>query len=136
MLSEQSNRLSTALKRALRNFDSRDDSPLVAMKAAVELAVREDEDVLTALIFERLRYLPDSLAWAIVVDTATVLRGERPSFAGSLSDEVWPWLPHPGSGTFVEPDVVWRSGRTALGIEVKWKARSQSSSSIANTKRS
>ncbi len=121
MLREQASRLSTALKRALHNFESGDDDPIVAMKTAIEHAVREDEDVLTALIFERLRYLPDALAWRIVVGAATVLRGDPPPFGGPLSEEVWPHLPHPADGTYVEPDVVWRSGPTVLCIEVKWK---------------
>lgn len=121
MLREQSGRLTTALKRALGNFDSGADDPIVAMKTAVEVAVREDEDVLTALIFERLRYLPDSVAWAVVVEAATVLRGERPRLGGPLTEEVWPTLRHPDTGALVEPDVVWHTGQTRLGIEVKWK---------------
>jgi hypothetical protein len=121
MLREQSSRLTTALKRALGNFDSAADDPIVAMKTAVEVAVREDEDVLTALIFERLRYLPDSIAWAIVVEAATVLRGDPPRLDGPLVDEVWPALRHPETGALVEPDVVWHTGQSRVGIEVKWK---------------
>lgn len=122
MLREQTSRLTTALKRALGNFDSGGDDPITTMKAAIELAVREDEDVLTALVFERLRYLPESLAWGLVVDAATVLHGERPHLDGPLVDEMWPPLVHPDTGAMVEPDVVWRAGRTTLGIEVKWKS--------------
>lgn len=121
MLQVRQRRLSTALKRALGGFEVGEDDPVEAMRNAIECALCEDEDVLTALIFERLRYLPEALAWNLVVDSSSVVRGLRPTFGGDLREDAWPSLAHATADSVVEPDVVWWSGNIALGIEVKWK---------------
>lgn len=97
-----------------------EDEPHEVARRAMDAALREDEDVLTALVFERLRYLPAPVAWQVLVGAASQLRGDHPQAGENMSISFWPSLVHPTDGRTVEPDIVWTSHHLVLGIEVKW----------------
>lgn len=94
-----------------------------AHSAALDHELRTAEDALTGMVFGRLAYLPNPVAWRIVIDAATVLRGKRPSPVDAFRQELWPTLrpPRGSSRRYVEPDVLWTHDAGAVGIEVKWR---------------
>ena len=87
----------------------------------MDRALRRGEDVLTALVFERLRYLPVDVMWRLLVGAATPLRGERPAQPDVLSFTFWPRLQHPTDEREVVPDVVVETHDIVLVVEVKWQ---------------
>lgn len=76
------------------------------------------EDVLTATVFERLRYLRPVTAWRALFGRLVV---PLPPVAG-WEQEFWPpWRPKNGPQKLVEPDVVWSvEKRPRIIFEVKW----------------
>jgi len=119
MLAIHTTRLLAGFKRAFP-IEIGDDEPHDVAKRAMDTVLRDDEDVLTALVFERLRYLPATVAWRVLVGAASALRGDHPEACDDITIRFWPTLLHPADGRTVEPDIVWTSRHLVLGIEVKW----------------
>ncbi|MSP17668.1 MAG: hypothetical protein EXR73_13870 [Myxococcales bacterium] len=90
--------------------------------------IRASEDALTAMVFGRLRYLPDTVAWTLITHACTPLRGAIPAFVPvEIEMQFWPQLAADDGGR-VEPDVVWRAvdaagGVAVIGFEMKWRTK-------------
>lgn len=119
MIAQHTAKLLSAFKRAFPS-DMGGDDPHEVAKVALDDALQNDEDVLTALVFERLRYLPPRVSWRVLVESSTPLRGERPEACDVDEVMFWESFSHPADSRRVEPDVVWVGARLVLGIEVKW----------------
>lgn len=119
MLALHTRRALIAFARELRAGEG-DGDPVDLAARAMDRALRKGEDVLTALLFERLRYLPLEVTWRLLVGAAVPLRGGRPVAPTGVGFDLWPSFAHPGDHGRVEPDVVIESAGSVLVVEVKW----------------
>lgn len=93
----------------------------------IHLALTENEDMLTLLFFEKVRYLPSPVAWRLLIDGADLIRGCRPRpLDGQFSVSLWPTYDDTAGGR-VLPDVVFEMERRTIAVEVKWSGRQTSS---------
>lgn len=121
MSSSLQDKLSAAVARAASYLASNEEEdPPERARQALERALGSDEDLLTELVFGRMRYLSAELCWELILQPSEVLRGERPGWRPSaIEHHLWPSQRLPNGGEII-PDVVWESDLGTLVIEVKW----------------
>ena len=97
--------------------------------AAFDREFCQDEDLLTAMVFGRLAYLPAPTAWRVLVEPASLARGVRPTGPAAADEIMLQFWPHFDTADIdrpqqdCEPDVLWRWSTGTLVVEVKWNQK-------------